>query len=370
MSGSYTCRLYDRESDVDQAEWGTVCDASVNPSMDLRFLDLLNNSMPRSSRTWAAVIRNQDGQAVAATYFSLYAVDGALFLPRFLVPPTNLIRRLWPRYLYFRIVICGHPIGIGQSSLQMRPEADPKELAIVLDATATELATKHRAGLILFKEFTANETEQLRELKQLGYLQEQSVVTYTLQSQSDSFDSYYQSRSKRTRANMRKYFAKLEVAGMTYEHRPGCEMANRFTDDVYGLYQNVLQRASFRFEVVPIEFFQQLALRFPTESCFTLINDGNRIVGFCCGLGTQSHHMLLYCGIDYERNDEAAIYFNTLYRGLTPAFAAGVKTINLGQSADEFKRRLGCDGEPLHIFTKPTRWVLRILYRHFAKPDP
>lgn len=369
MSDSYSCQLYESSADVDHEEWNLVTDTSINPSMDLRFLELLNSGLGEGCHAWAAIIRDENGQPVGTTYFSLYSVDGAIFLPKLLVPPTNLIRRLWSKYLYLKFVICGHPIGIGQSSLQLVSGANSEQVAETLNRTAAEIAKQHRAHFLLFKEFDSDEANKLSTLKSHGYKQSQSVVTYNMQSTFNSFDEYYESQSKRTRANMRKYFASLEVASMSVEHKRGDAAAREFTNDVYQLYRNVADKAAFRFEIMPPEFFQQLAKLFPEEACFTYIRAGDVVHGFCCGLGNQSHHMLLYCGINYTRNSDASIYFNTLYRGLSPAFDAQVSSINVGQSADEFKKRLGCQPQPLFIFLKPVGALLRLLSKPFLRDD-
>ncbi len=366
--GALTCELFQSPSEIDSAAWYSVCNVGTNPFLDLRFLDVLNRSITSETQTWGALIRDASGRPVAATCFSFYRVDGALFLPNWLRPPTQLIRQLFPRYLWIPLLISGHPVGVGQSHLQISSEVDAATIVGVLDRTAHELARKHGAKLILFKEFTPSEAEQLSILTDHGYARSQSVLTWTLTSEWDSFDNYYATRSKRTRANMRKYFGQLEAAGMTFEQRRGADgVAELFTDEVYQLYENVLDRAAFRFEKVPLSFFQELAREFPEESRFTFIRQGERIVGFACSLGTGQHHALLYCGVDYERNDEAAIYFNTLYRGLAAAIETGAESINVGQSADEFKRRLGCQSSPLFIFTKPISTLLDAAFRLFVR---
>ncbi len=367
MSDSaYSCQLYERSSDVDPNEWSRVMNPDINPSMDLRFLTVLNESFAPPNKTWAAIIRDQDGNAVGATYFSLYLVDAAQFLPAFLVPPTNLLRRLIPRYLFLKFVICGHPVGIGQSSLQVVDEANLDLVTETLEATASRIANQHRAKFILFKEFETAEADQMDGLLRGGYMRTKSVVTYNLATTHDSFDSYYKAQSKRTRANMRKYFGHLEAAEMSVAHESGELAASSFTEDVYRLYENVLSQAEFRFEVVPREFFVNLARVFPEEATFTFIRDEAMTQSFCCGLGRGSQHLLLYCGINYDRNSEASIYFNTLYRGLTPAFEAGARSVNVGQSADEFKRRLGCGPTDLFVFIKPIGWLFRSLFRLFG----
>jgi hypothetical protein len=61
---------------------------------------------------------------------------------------------------------------------------------------------------------------------------------------------------------------------------------------------------------------------------------------------------MLYGGLDYRLNAELDLYFNMVYAALDRALRKGVSTIHVGQTANAFKARLGCDSEPLYAFTK------------------
>ncbi len=368
MSHRYRCETYpaSRLAEIDRAAWEGVCDFAANPFMDLRFLSVLHSALGPESRFWAVLVRDEQQRAVAATYFCTYRIDAIPALPEFLRPPSEWIRSWFRGYLKIPLLIVGQPIGTGQGNLAFESDVDFAPLCEALDQAAKQVARETRAKLILFKEFEAPLADRLEPLLQSGYTRMKSVLTYTLQADYRDFEHYYETRSKRTRANMRKVMAKAdEAAVICLQLSGGDDVAKLHTDEVHQLYENVRLRGEMQFEVVPAEFFRELARQFPEQARFTLLKAGEKVVGFCCGLSAGKRHTMLYCGIDYDVNEDAAVYFNTVYRGLAAALETSASEINVGQSADEFKRRMGCEGRPLFMFLKPTGFVLSILFGVF-----
>jgi hypothetical protein len=117
-----------------------------------------------------------------------------------------------------------------------------------------------------------------------------------------------------------------------------------------------------KFEILSAEFFREIARQLPEESRFTFIYKDDRIVGFCLGIHSAGMHYMLLCGVDYELNPQADLYFNMLYRGLEFAMQDHTPLIRVGASADEFKRRLGTFPKRLYIYIKSPwmvgRWLL------------
>ncbi len=356
----YSYVLFDSSQDVKQDEWYAVCDLSRNPFMDLRFISVLENSMASDSQYWCALIYDPQSRPVAAAVFSLYRVDGSLFAPKFIQVMAQATRRILPSFLMFKLLLCGVPVGTGGGQIAAVDDVDWNQLTSALDEIASRLAREQKSILISFKEFDQLFADQLSPLDQLGYHRANSIMAYELRDHFASFDDYYRTRSKRTRANMRKFFGKFDAAGMSYElKKGGQDIESVYTDDVHRLYEAVFDRAEFKFEHLPADFFRELARQFPIESCFTIIrhDDDEEIVGFCAGLASAEAHHLLYCGVNYEHNPQADLYFNLMYRGLENAFRGSPQSVHLGASADEFKKRLGGQPQQLFIYVKAVNGI-------------
>lgn len=334
-------------------DWERVCDPDRNVFMDPRFLAVLERGLGKEYRQWMTLL--YDGERpIAAACFSRMIVDGAMFAPAGVRRGIERIRKVWPSFLKFKLLVGGLPISTGQPEGQIAtaPEAEMAEVTRLLDATAVRLAKESGAKFITIKEFAPEMMERLKGLSALGYQKCSSVVTHTLELEQGTFEEYYEARSKRTRANMRKVFAKLEASGLEVVALQGEEAAARFTPEMHRLYEAVFDRSEAKFEYMPLEFFQELARGFPRDAYFTYLSQGGKPVAFCCAVASARQHNMLYCGIDYALNPEADLYFNTLYKGLAQGFREGVERIKVGAAADEFKKRLGCTQTPLGFYVK------------------
>src|SRR6202000_1068948 len=113
-----------------------------------------------------------------------------------------------------------------------------------------------------------------------------------------------------------------------------------YTPDVHGLYLNVAARAELKLEVLPIEFFQQLALRAHGEVELLTLAIARRIVALAWCLQAGPDYHVLYGGLDYQLNDDYELYFNLSLASLDHALRKRPARIYFGQTADAFKVRL------------------------------
>lgn len=360
----YRYDLVQSVDNVDVESWNSVCGSQQNAYLDLRFLRAVENSFSHEATFWYLIIRNEVGRPIACTCFTKYLVDSALMAPRVIQNGIAGVRKLWPSFLKYHILLCGIPVSTCHHQLAIDEDADMSRVLVTLDEVAEKLARESGCDLISFKEFPPEVAVQMDLLKGHGFLWARSVVAYSLKGSFGSFDDYYNSRSKPRRAKIRKTLKKLEDAGLTCEERSGGEgVEDLFTDDVHRLYMNVLDRAQVKFETIPADFFRELARQLPDESTFTLFRKDGRIVGFCSGLRGQGQHNMLFCGLDYSLNADAELYFNILYRGLGHGLVPGVEVVHVGAAADQFKQHLGCEGETLSIYVKAVGSVRQFLLR-------
>jgi len=371
----YHYTLVTSAAQINADDWNALREHSTNPFMDLRFLQVVESTMGPPAKYWYAIFYDEAQSPVAAACFSLYPVDGAILAPPALQNAMRWGRKLYSRFFMFKVMLCGLPVTTGDNQIMTAPDVDRNALAAGLDEIATRLALEERADFISVKELDEQNAMLLEPLTKHGYRRADSVVTYTLKNEFGSFDDYYATRSKRTRANMRKYMKRFEDAGLRYVHISGADGADRyFTDDVHRLYLDVFQRAEVKFEILPVDFFREFARQLPDISRFTYVFEGDRVVGFVMGIcGSDMHYMLL-CGVDYVRNPNCDLYFNLLYRGIEYGIRDRAPLIRVGASADEFKRRLGTTGQRLYFYMKSPRaipnWILGKVFHLVFPPAP
>lgn len=110
-----------------------------------------------------------------------------------------------------------------------------------------------------------------------------------------------------------------------------------FTDRHHRLYLDVLARAAERLETLSCAFFRGLPPPFELVSCYR----GADLLCWRIVLAERGRLTFVIGGHDYARNAENDAYFNNLYGVLADGFAAGAQEIDLGQTAEDAKARLG-----------------------------
>jgi predicted N-acyltransferase len=353
MTAPLVCSWRQSIAERDPAEWAALAGTPGDFAMDTRFLATVEHAFRREARFWNVMLQTPDGTPAAAAFVSLYPIDAALFLQGRARRFVEQVRRLVPSFFKYRVLFCGCPVSTGASHVRLAPGADPLAVFRVLDAGLDRLARQRRARLIVFKEFDETEAPAADALTRLGYLRADSLPMNYLPPHFGSFDELCAAMRSRYRNNIRHSRKKFVRAGLRVEHVRDTAVVERlYTDEVHRLYLAVLERAEVKLERLPAEFFRGLARRFPGDAAFNFLFRDQRVVGFTSGLFHGGHYANLFCGVDYAVNDEADLYFNLMFHDADYALRAGAKSIHVGQTADDFKSRMGCFARPRCFYVR------------------
>ena len=335
--------------------------------MDPRFLRTVEKSLCADGKFWNAVVHDGFGQPVASAFLSLYNVDPALFIDGIWKTRFLQVGRFFPGLLRLPVVFCGTPVSVGESHLRLTDEADRPEVVRLLTQGMLQMARRHGSYVLVFKEFDDSDPGLFTALREQGFLQVESWPMNHLPAHFQSFEDLCAGMHSTYRWDIKRSARKFADAGLRIEHlRDGAAVDRLYTDEVHDLYLAVLARAEVKLEKLPAEFFRELARQFERDIVFTVAWQGERIVGYVCSLLLDEQLFGLFCGIDYEVNERAQVYFNLLCQNSDFALRHGAKEINLGQTAYDFKSRMGCYTRPRTFFVKVRGRLVPKLVRKLA----
>jgi predicted N-acyltransferase len=351
---------------LDIAAWERLCGDPDNPFMDVKFLRCVEQSMADQAKVWYVILRDEGGEPAACACLTEFTVDLAIVAGSGLKKMIGAIRRIFPRLFFFKIMMCGLPVSNGQGSLRIAPGVDHAWVLEQLDSMMRELAAKCGAKFLLFKEFTATECEQMKSVLKLGYTLGESLPMNMFDRKFSGFEQYLAALKAHYRQDIRRSKKKLEKSGFTIARiAGGPELEQMYSEEVHKLYLAVVERAESKLEILPREFFLTMAREFRESISFTYISNDERIVGFNWALRSGQAYRFMFCGIDYKLNEDAELYFNLMYAELDNGLKADVAAIEVGQTADLFKARLGCFQIPLAFYVKAT--IFQGLLRRSAR---
>jgi predicted N-acyltransferase len=367
-------RLYETIDRVPLADWNEASQGGSHGFMDPGFLRAVEKGFAGEARIFHVLI-DQDGKPAASASLCLFPIDLLVLATPALRNKVGWVQKLFPGLGKVNILMCGLPFSAGQSHLAFAPGADRARAVQLLDTLMRQLARQHGARLVVLKEFSADDCEHMDLLKQHGYCRADSPPSYAMPKSFPSLTAYCDVLKSHYRRDIRKSLQKFERADCRVVHLEDPDEIRRvYIPEVHPLYEAVVGKADLKLEVLPHRFFHELAGQLPGQVTLTVAYRGERVVAFGWGLSAGPEFHGLFCGIDYEHNAECDLYFNVLYHSLDHAFRRGSQRITLGQTADTFKTRLGCNGTPRYIYARGTgpalSWVLRRSVGFLFPPRP
>ncbi|WP_289053538.1 hypothetical protein [Carboxylicivirga marina] len=120
----------------------------------------------------------------------------------------------------------------------------------------------------------------------------------------------------------------------TYIHTGSCKA---FDHRHYYLYKQTLQRSKTKLETLSLDFFKHLPASFKLNSCFM---DG-ALLYWNIVLHLKQKSYFCFGGIDYSYRDMYHSYHNNLLLALKDSIQNKSKELDLGQTAEVAKTRLG-----------------------------
>jgi Acetyltransferase (GNAT) domain len=364
----YSYRLFDSIDHVDPAEWERVrSEADASIFMDPRFIAVAETSMKRSCRFWYIVVHDDTGRAVACACLTAMTVDlDDLADPR-LASVIRIMPAMLSRFRELKLFICGVLGAPGEKGLALaEPNISPQVLPL-LDDVIGKLAAQTGADAIVYKEFEQDDLGWMQPLLALGYRRIPTPPMHVFPPSFPDFAQYCAALKTRYRQQINRSTRKLQHSGIAQSvlTEPD-DILRVYTPEVHALYDQMAAKAEVKLEVLPIEFFRQLAVRLGGQVDLIAFARDGRIIAFGWCLYDASTYHMLYAGLDYRLNDEFDLYFNLMYAGLDRALRKRVAKIQVGQTANAFKARIGCHSEPLYVFAKGRGPVMSRIVRYGA----
>lgn len=134
------------------------------------------------------------------------------------------------------------------------------------------------------------------------------------------------------------------------------------------LYQNVLDKAKNKFEVLNGEFFHNINKSFPDTSFLLVAKDKNGEIRLVEIVLEENDRLLpLYLGIKYADDDTKVLYLNAIFRTVEEAEVRGKELLDFGQTSYYPKVMSGAMVENIYYGFWSDKFFLKRMIRHLFK---
>lgn len=304
-----------RSSDLDDG-WDAL---AATPFQRRAFLGHLERVNPCRQRYWEW---HQDGRVRAGAV----AYDLRLDLLTFLGLPSPV-----------RVTILGLPVSVASPGVIGDPDAIPDLLGALLP---------RERGLVVGLNLE-------RELPLSGPAWGRTLPSVEMEIPWRSVPEYRAALRSDYRRRMSRIEARWE--GVTTDRLP----CKAYTAGMHRLYREVWRRSEGRLEGLEPAFF----LGLPPECHLSVHRAGETLVAWHAAWTEGARRWFLFGGMDYGTLAARATYFNLLLAILREAIEDGIGWLDLGQTAEVPKTRLGGRCRDRRMFgwhrSAPVRWLIR-----------
>ncbi len=351
-------RAFGRIEEVDAATW----DALAPPDeLQLRhaFVRACQDAQVEGAE-YRHLLVYRDGALVGIA--SVFRMDVRLELlgPAFLRSLVRAVRRVCPSFLRPTLLLCGLPVSAGRPCLAFRSGQDADFVTAQVAEYMETVAQGLGARVLGFKELDPAETAAVqRALLGHGYIRLPSLPTLRMELRWPSFSAY----GADMRAGYRRQLAATRRAGRAAGLR--CRVSAHplaDCDRFFPLYEQVMDRARYQLERLNLAFFRNVLRSFPEAARLLLLERGDELLAAALVLESPGLTTFFMTGLDYGRSREWQVYENLVTEVVADAIAAGRPRLQLGQTSNDLKGRLGGVPEERWLFLRyRTRWAHALL---------
>lgn len=288
-------------------------------------------------------------QALAVAY--TITTDIAIFAPKPLRLLLKSVRRIFPRFLQWKMLECGTPITMTSPPWHAEPASAASAAVDALLQHLHKMARRDRNLLIILRDFEGNAVHWRTQLERQGYHWIPSLPNTYLPIRWRSPAEYQQSMRSYYRSKLQKYLKRNQAQGITHRlERNFAPLAERLCQQWVEVHEHAKE---FQREVLTPDFYRALAESPDIDAQVILYHRSADLVGHALLLRDGDTLRWLYVGREASVND--GLYLYIAYTVVETAILQGSKLLEMGLTTYAIKQDLGAEIEPIAMALR-ARW--------------
>jgi hypothetical protein len=347
-------RLTEMEGDA----WAAGLQHEAN---DHRYYEITHDTLGHQFDHYYLLLKDHSGTTRAIQPFLIVKQDLVTGMPLAVRRALGRIRQRFPAALVMRMLMVGCAAGEGHLARD-RSTGAVEWVAQALREALPRVAGALQARMVVFKDFPRSYRTPLRHLLKDGYARVPSMPGSRLELDFKDFEEYLTRKlSHKTRKNLRlKYRQAAASTALTMQVVSDIEP---YIDEVFPLYQQVLERSHYKFEELTKSYFVHLGRRMNDRTVFFIWRENGRAVAFSSCVGHEGILRDHYIGLDYRVALQHHLYFVTFRDIVTWALGNGYKSYYSAPLNYEPKYHLRHDLAPLDLYVRTSWTWLNPLFR-------
>ncbi len=328
---------------------------------DHRYYELTHEALGHQFGHYYLILKDKSGTTRAIQPFLMVNQDLVTGMPDAVRRAMKKIRQRFPSTLVLRMLMVGCSAGEGHLVCD-QTSGGVEWVAKAMPEALQPVARKLKAAMIVLKDFPKSYRKALRPMRRAGFGRVPSMPGSRLELNFKDFEDYLQTKlSHKTRKNLRQKYRKA-AAGEPLEMLVTTDISP-YIDEVFPLYQQVLERSRYKFEELTKSYFVEVGRRMGDRAIFFIWRQKGKAVAFSSCAGHDGVLRDHYIGLDYSVALENHLYFVTFRDIVTWAIANKYQTYYSAPLNYEPKYHLRHELVPLDLYVRSTWDWINPLFR-------
>lgn len=354
-------KIFRSISDIEQADWDSI----VSPGNLLKthaYLRAVEASDIEHARYYFPVILDRSGKLIAHACVYVIDTDLSQLLPRRLLQLTKLIRKVWKRFLIFKVTDCATPLSTGNSISTAKQFQKSQLICHITEAIET-ISRQERCRLIVIRDFLEDEYAEFNVLFSKGYKLVSNMPVARIHVRWKTYDEYLSSMRARYRTDIKRRLRRARSSGQRVRK---LEQFAKYSN-LWALQALTVQEKTkgFRREVLTPKYYESMDGFLGDKSMLVIAERADVAV---------AHGMLLQDNLTttatyFGRNPGPAQHewFHLVNEVIRLGIENRSTYINLGLGSYDAKMNVGARIEPLFVYSKSSIGVINWLMCRIPK---
>lgn len=350
QSNSYSIQHERTIENINDNLWkNTIGTLGVNDKQEMLFFEktFSGNALPENNWNFHYyIVRDKEGKPVLATYFTSTLSKDDMFAPAAISKQLAEIRKTDKYYLSSKIFTMGCFMSLGQHLWIDRTHPGWKKAIMLLLDKVWEEQEKEQATVLSLRDFNSSDKELKEFFMDQGFIPVDLPDGHVIENLNwNTSEDFLKTLDRGKRYYVRKKVFETE---QYFEVDVIKKATSEEISHYHKLYKNVSDKS---YEVMSFElterFFEE-AIKHPNWELLELklkaqydSRPARKAVGFALSYKTNTDYSFLITGIDYNYLEKYNVYAQTLWQTVKRSSQLGLKSVNMGVTASQNKRKFG-----------------------------
>ena len=344
---------------LDQNHWAKVTSHN-SMFFSPRYLRVLEDAGPQNLRPCYALIFNEKEPVAAIAAQSVSVSISRLRKSSAADDPLSRHEE--------KMLVCGNLLSWGMHGISFAPNVAHEPLWPAVAEAIYRLRRVDKlfgdTAVVMVKDIPDAYATSATALSRFSYreLETEPNMVLEISPKWKSYDDYLASLTSKYRKQSKQIEKEVDAAGCTLSEIKTEEIA-KHAEQLHALYLQTHKNARLRLVTLPVAFLPTLAQQLGDDMRFTILKQGDTLLGFVTTVKDGETAVGYYIGFDRKSNAEFPIYFRLLQSVIGHAISLGCTRLSLGRTALEPKARLGARPDPMRIWIRHRIPMLNLIVR-------